>query len=88
MVNWLFLLKVNKNLREILRLSGKFWGGTDMKFRDIWGKFETNLGKVGWQPCGSPQLRCGFNMSIVTCTVRHSKAWDSFKFWRVYNTVC
>ena len=22
-----------------------------MKFRDIWGKFETNLGKVGWQPC-------------------------------------
>ena len=21
-----------------------------MKFRDIWGKFETNLGKVGWQP--------------------------------------
>ena len=36
-----------------------------MKFRDIWGKFETNLGKVGWQPwAGTSERRLEDSYSL------------------------
>ena len=48
---------------------------------------EVELLTCCWGGMAHLKKMCMVSIMSVTCTVRHSKAWIFFEFWRVYNII-